>query len=182
MIVTANDCEWEIRSALERGVSGYLLGGCPLSEIVVGVRAVRGGMRDFSPCVSQRLAESLSTEPVTSREEEVLRLVVDGLCNRVVGRNLGIAVGTVKSHLKAIFEKLQVETRTQAVLTVGRRGLLRGNTNVRLAEWRGLERGLTAARSAGHASPPSTIRSKEVQQAERFASFQRARSGSGCAG
>jgi hypothetical protein len=55
----------------------------------------------------------------------VLHLVVEGLCNKAIGRHLGIAVGTVKSHLKATFDKLNVESRTQAVAAVERRGLLR---------------------------------------------------------
>jgi DNA-binding NarL/FixJ family response regulator len=67
----------------------------------------------------------MSVEPLTAREEQVLRLVVAGLCNKAIGRQLGIAVGTVKSHLKSAFEKLDVQSRTQAAAAVERRGLLR---------------------------------------------------------
>src|SRR5207244_6509368 len=63
--------------------------------------------------------------PLTAREEEVLRLVVEGLCNKAISSRLGIAVCTVKSHLKSTFDKLNVESRTQAVAAVERRGLLR---------------------------------------------------------
>ena len=59
------------------------------------------------------------------REEDVLCLVVEGLGNKAISRRLGIAVGTVKSHLKAAFDKLDVKSRTQAVAAVERRGLLR---------------------------------------------------------
>lgn len=124
VIVTASDCESEIRSAIERGVAGYFLAGTPLAEIVAGVRAVLQGARRFSAGVSERLAESLSSERLTSREEDVLELVVSGSCNKAIAKELRIAVGTVKSHLKSIFEKLQVATRTQAVAAAGRRGLL----------------------------------------------------------
>jgi DNA-binding NarL/FixJ family response regulator len=125
VVVAGIDREWEIRSALERGVRGYLLVGCSLDELAAGVRAVHRGARHLSPQVAARLAESISVEPLTAREEEVLRLVVEGLCNKAIGKRLGIAVGTVKSHLKSTFDKLNVESRTQAVAAVERRGLLR---------------------------------------------------------
>ena len=125
VIVATNDREYEIRCALERGVHGYLLFGCALDELVDGVRTVFRGARHLSPQVAARLAESISVEPLTSREDEVLRHVVEGLCNKAISRRLGIALGTVKSHLKSTFEKLHVESRTQAVAAVKRRGLLR---------------------------------------------------------
>jgi len=125
VILTAIDREWEIRSALARGVRGYLLVGCTLDELADGLRAVHRGARHLSPRAAARLAESISIEPLTAREEQVLRLVVEGLCNKAIGGRLGIAVGTVKSHLKSTFEKLHVRSRTQAVAVVERRGLLR---------------------------------------------------------
>jgi len=124
LIVTASDSECEIRTAIGCGVAGYLLAGCPLEHLAIGVRAIHRGARHFSPGVTQRLAESLATEPLTGREEAVLHLVVDGLCNKAIAARLGVALGTVKTHLKAIFDKLGVATRTQAVITVARRGLL----------------------------------------------------------
>jgi DNA-binding NarL/FixJ family response regulator len=125
MIVASNNREWEIRSALECGVRGYLLIGCALDELAAGVRAVYRGVRYLSPQVAVRLAEILSGDSLTVREEEVLRLVVDGMGNKAIARRLGIAVGTVKSHLKGIFDKLNVESRTQAICAAERRGLLR---------------------------------------------------------
>lgn len=125
LVVTSNNREWEIRSALERGVRGYLVVGCALDELAAGVRSVFRGVRYLSPQVALRLAEILAGDPLTAREEEVLRLVVDGMGNKAIARRLGIAVGTVKSHLKGIFDKLDVGSRTQAICTAERRGLLR---------------------------------------------------------
>lgn len=124
LVVASVDREWEIREALARGVRGFVLFGCALDELAMGVRAVHRGQRHLSPTVAQRLAESLSGEALTCREEEVLRLVVDGLGNKAIARRLNIAVGTVKSHLKGIFDKLHVESRTQAICATERRGLL----------------------------------------------------------
>lgn len=124
MIFASTDREWEIRRALESGVRGYLLVGCALTELAVGVRAVHKGLRHLSAGVSQRLAESVCAESLTPREEAVLRLVVDGLGNKAIARRLDIAVGTVKSHVKGVFNKLNVESRTQAMAAAERRGLL----------------------------------------------------------
>lgn len=125
VIVAGIDREWEIRSALESGVRGYLLVGCTLDELAAGVRAVHRGARHLSPQVAERLAESMFVEALTTREEDVLQHVVEGLGNKAIGKRLGIAEGTVKSHLKAAFEKLGVRSRTQASAAVERRGLLR---------------------------------------------------------
>lgn len=125
VIVASDDREWAIRRALALGVRGYIVSGCGLDELADGVRAAYRGARHLSPRVAARLAESMALEALTAREEEVLGLVVAGLCNKAIGRRLNIAVGTVKSHLKASFDKLRVESRTQAAAAVERRGLLR---------------------------------------------------------
>jgi DNA-binding NarL/FixJ family response regulator len=124
LIVGGSDREWDIRRALERGVHGYLLGGCTLEELATGIRAVHRGSRHLSPRAAARLAQSVYSESLTMREAEVLRLVTHGLPNKSIASRLGIAVGTVKSHLKASFEKLNVQNRTQAVALVEQRGLL----------------------------------------------------------
>jgi len=158
VVVAGFDREWEIRSALEQGVRGYILVGSSLDELADGVRAVHRGARHLSSQVAGRLAESLALEPLTAREEEVLELVVQGMCNKAIGRLLGIAVGTVKSHLKSAFDKLNVESRTQAVATVQRRGLLRGS----MAAGAAMESRMAAVRSA---TRPSIGRRAEGQVA-----------------
>jgi DNA-binding NarL/FixJ family response regulator len=124
VVVAGIDREWEIRSALEQGVRGYLLVGSALDTLAAGVRAVHRGARHLSPQVAERLAESISSEPLTAREEEVLRLLVEGLSNKAIAIRLAIAAGTVKSHLKSIFGKLNVQSRAHAVAVVEQRGLL----------------------------------------------------------
>lgn len=124
LVVAVTDREWEIRHALGNGVHGYLLAACSLDDLAIGVRAVHRGARYLSPGAAATLAESMSAEPLTTREEEVLRLVIAGLCNKAISRRLGIAVGTVKSHLRSTYEKLDVQSRTQAIAAVDRRGLL----------------------------------------------------------
>lgn len=124
VIVSSNDREGEIRFAMACGIRGYLLIGCALDELANGVRDVYRGIPHLSATVAQRLAESLACDALTVREEAVLRLVVDGMNNKEIARKLSIAVGTVKSHLKGIFDKLDVDSRTQAVRVAERRGML----------------------------------------------------------
>lgn len=124
LIVTRQDHECEIRHALERGVHGYLLLACRLEEVIVAVEAVRRGVRHLGPLAAQRLAESLTREPLTTREMDVLRILAAGDCNKAIGKKLNIAVGTVKSHVKSVLGKLDAVNRTEAAVVARQRGLL----------------------------------------------------------
>jgi DNA-binding NarL/FixJ family response regulator len=101
------------------------IGAAPRVAVVAGINreweirnALECGVRGYilSGCALDELIEGV---------REVLGLVVDGLCNKSIAKKLGIAEGTVKSHLKATFNKLSVQSRTQAIAVVERRGLFR---------------------------------------------------------
>jgi DNA-binding NarL/FixJ family response regulator len=124
LVLTSNDRETDIRRAIQAGVHGYLLLGGPLSEIIEGVTAVAHGMRYLGRSVAQRMADSLTWTTLTSREVEVLRLVVAGESNKAIARHLQIEVGTVKSHMSAIMTKLSATSRTQAAAIAVARGLV----------------------------------------------------------
>jgi DNA-binding NarL/FixJ family response regulator len=125
LVVTAQASEWEIRHAIACGVRGYLLADCEGQALQQAVRAVARGARCFDEMVSSRMAESLVHATLTPREHEVLRLLASGCANKVIAQRLGIAVGTVKAHIKAILEKMQVRTRMQAAALATERGMLR---------------------------------------------------------
>lgn len=124
LIVTRCETQWQIRNALERGVRGYLLLGCSPHELAEAVRGLHRGERYLGALVAQRIAESLTCEMPTGRELDVLRLLARGHGNKAIALKLNIAVGTVKSHVKAILQKLDAATRTEAAAVADRRGLL----------------------------------------------------------
>jgi DNA-binding NarL/FixJ family response regulator len=124
LVVTTQDREHAVRLALESGVQGYMLQGCPIDELVTGVRALARGQRFLSLAVAQRMADSMAREALTGRESQVLDLLAYGHCNKSIARELQIAVGTVKAHVKAIMAKLEAGSRTQAVSVAAQRGLV----------------------------------------------------------
>jgi DNA-binding NarL/FixJ family response regulator len=124
MVMAMSGREHEIRLALEGGVHGYLLLGCGIEDLAAGVRSLGRGARYLCPAAAQCLAESLAREALTVREADVLRLLALGHSNKAIARDLGIAVGTVKAHVKRILEKLGATTRTEAASIAVRHGLL----------------------------------------------------------
>ena len=133
LALTSNDREADIRRAIEAGIHGYLLVGGPLHELVEGVTTVANGVRYLCRAVAQRMADSLTRASLTSREIEVLQLVVNGESNKAIARHLHIEVGTVKSHMSAIMAKLDATSRTQAAGIAASRGLVDGHATVQSA-------------------------------------------------
>ena len=132
-ILANADREWQIRDALERGAAAFLLLGASADELFAAVRTVHRGGCHLSPSIAASLAMSLATEPLTEREGQVLTLLTDGLCNKLIATRLDISLGTVKAHLRSAFDKLGVHTRTEAILTAERRGVLRQPVHPRVA-------------------------------------------------
>ena len=124
LVMTTRHKESDIRRALEAGVRGYLLIGCSIDELVGAVRSLSAGMRHLSADAARLLADSIAREALTPREADVLALVVEGLGNKAIARALDVGIGTVKSHLRSIYGKLDATTRTEAVTMAERRGLL----------------------------------------------------------
>jgi DNA-binding CsgD family transcriptional regulator len=95
--------------------------------------------------VTERIAESLTRVTLTTRQTEVLELLQSGMCNKTIARDLGIAPGTVKAHVKGILEKLESTTRTQAVAVATHRGLIKASLDQPgLSAWRSGRGGLVS--------------------------------------
>ncbi len=128
VVLTTYETDADILRAVEAGATGYLLKDTPRDELVAGVRAAARGQTVLAPSVATRLVTSVrSSERLTDREVEVLRLVARGLSNQAVGRELFIAEATVKTHLLRAFAKLGVDDRTAAVTVAMGRGYLPGS-------------------------------------------------------
>lgn len=124
LVMSARDREHEIRSALEQGVQGYLPVACSPHELVAAVLSLARGQRYLAPAVAARMAESFGREAMTLREQEVLALLACGECNKSIARQLDIAIGTVKAHVKSIMHKLGASSRTKAICVANERGLI----------------------------------------------------------
>lgn len=127
LIVTQLDREWEVRTAMMAGVHGYLLQNSAADQLLAAVRALGRGMRYLSADLSRCVADSFTRIGLTSRETDVLQLLAQGQCNKSIARELGIGVGTVKTHVKGLFDKLGATARTHAVVLATRRGLVGDN-------------------------------------------------------
>jgi two-component system NarL family response regulator len=115
----------EIHAALQGGAASYLPKTVGQPELLKAVRLVAQGRTYVPADIAVRLAERLPCEELTSREQQVLALVVEGAGNAQIARRLGIAGGTVKNHISSIFEKLGVTQRTEAVAVAIKRGIVR---------------------------------------------------------
>ena len=115
-------------SALKAGAVGYVTKDSSISEVVEAIHIAANGNRPMSP----RLAEALLHEArrgtdgiISTREEEVLQLVADGLGTNEIAEALFISHRTVKNHLASIYEKLNARDRTQAVLMAVKMGIVK---------------------------------------------------------
>jgi DNA-binding NarL/FixJ family response regulator len=125
MILTHSDSEAKICHALEQGARGYLLFGCSLQDLSAGLRSIYLGGIALGPLVASRIADRMKQQALTRREGDILRHMMLGMSNKAIASRLTLAVGTVKTHVKSVLEKLDASSRTQAVSIAQRRGILR---------------------------------------------------------
>jgi len=113
-----------IYRAIQAGAKGYLLKDVPREALMDCIRRVHAGETCVPVHLAAKLAERVSGETLSAREIDVLKLMAQGKSNKEIGSALFISEGTVKSHVKAIFAKMNVISRTEAVATATRRGLI----------------------------------------------------------
>jgi len=124
IVLTTYDTDEDIYRALRAGAKAYLLKDTPREELLDTIRAVSAGRTRVPSDVAAKLVERVSSEALTAREVDVLRLIVAGHSNREIAALLYISEGTVKTHVNHILMKLGVSDRMQAVTTALRRGLV----------------------------------------------------------
>lgn len=124
IVLTTYDGDEDIYRSLQAGARGYLLKDVFFDELETAIRTVHAGSRHIPAAIAMRLAERMASSDLTSREMEVLELIVRGQSNKEIGASLTISEATVKSHINNILSKLGVTDRTQAVTTALQRGLV----------------------------------------------------------
>ena len=137
LALTAHDDDEYVFALLESGANGYLLKTAEIEELVKAIRAVHAGQPALDPLVTQKVVSQFMNgkslpdvmaqvgdemDGLTNRELEVLRMVAQGLTNKEVAQQLYISDRTVQAHLSSIFSKLQVSSRTEAVMYAIRKG------------------------------------------------------------
>ena len=114
--------------AVKAGAIGYLLKDTQAAELRTAIKAAAAGQVHLSPRASayllRKVQEPPLPEPLTEREMAVLRLLAQGQSNKEIARHLQVVEDTVKTHVRHILTKLGVQSRTQAVLSAARLGLV----------------------------------------------------------
>lgn len=118
IMLTIRDDDNTIFDALSAGASGYLLKDTPPVKLLNGIREVVEGGAPMTPAIARRVTASFKTKtdsPLSERETEILQALCDGHHYNAVAESLFISGHTVRSHIKNIYRKLQVNSRAEAV-------------------------------------------------------------------
>ena len=115
-----------IFNSIRAGASGYLLKSAPPAELILAVELVHAGGAPMSMQIARKVARHFrkivkptsDVEKLTAREQELVELLAKGYSYKELSDKLGISINTVRTHLQHIYEKLHVQSRTQAVLKV----------------------------------------------------------------
>jgi len=133
LVLTAYDDDPYVMAILQAGANGYVLKTASPAAIVQAVRDVFEGKSALDPRITRRLMahiagrqrlDSITYEALTGREQEVLALAAKGYTNKAIGVQLGISDRTVQGHLAKTYQKLDANSRTEAVMKAVSLGLI----------------------------------------------------------
>jgi DNA-binding NarL/FixJ family response regulator len=124
VILTTYEGDENVHRALHAGASAYLLKQAGFEEIVHCVRQVANNRRYLPPQLAEKLAQRIHASELSRRELDILAHLSAGKSNKLIARDAGIGVGTVKYHVNNILSKLNVSCRTEAACVARQRGLL----------------------------------------------------------
>ncbi len=126
VMLTVSDTESDVVAALRTGADGYLLKDMEPEDMLVLLRDAMRGRLVISPQLTELLARALREAPsgptrpaqagLTPREQQILALIARGWSNKLIARELDVAVGTVKVHVKHLLKKLGLKTRVEAAV------------------------------------------------------------------
>lgn len=135
LILTAYDDDNYVLGLLEAGATGYLMKSAKGQDLVEAVRAVRAGESVLHPKIIEKLLKQAMVKPVgaaeqkikdllSDREMEMLELLATGMSNKEIAEKLCLSLRTVKAHMSNIFTKMNVASRSEALVEALRKGLL----------------------------------------------------------
>jgi len=124
MMLTVYEDESRIFESLRAGATGYVLKTMPADRLLEAIASVKAGGSPMSSSIARRVVgffhhSGRATDPaadLTGREREILDLLVEGFRYREIGERLGISLDTVRTHIRHIYEKMQVRSRTEATV------------------------------------------------------------------
>ena len=121
VVLSAHDSRDQVLAAIELGAAGFLSKTVDAEQLVRGVQRVLAGGVILPATFNPAEPHDVQGQPeLSDRQRDVLRLLIDGLSNKLIGRALDLTEATVKSHLQQVYRKLGVESRTQAVVAAAR--------------------------------------------------------------
>ena len=125
LMLTIFDGEEDIYRAVSAGAKGYLTKSSECEEVLKAIRRIAGGAMYFPPDIAAKLKARDQRKPLTSRELEILRLLVKGHSTKEIVTLLNLSMGTIRLHISLILEKLGAFDRTNAVAIAIERGIVR---------------------------------------------------------
>jgi DNA-binding NarL/FixJ family response regulator len=126
VVLTTYAGDVQATRALKAGAKGYLLKSMLRKDLVETIRIVHSGKSRIPAEIASELASHLTSDALSAREIEVLRMVGEGCSNKIVADHLKITEDTVKGHMRNILSKLNANDRTHAVMIAVKRGFLEG--------------------------------------------------------
>jgi DNA-binding NarL/FixJ family response regulator len=134
LVLTALDDVLSVSTALEAGVSGFILKGVSGLDLIKALKTVHGGQRYATPELAFRMLELGSEKSLAprrdgrrrgglnQREQELLEHITKGLTNEEIAKKLGLSLGTIKYYISQLFKKMRVRNRLQAIMAARDQG------------------------------------------------------------
>ena len=125
LILTTYTTSDGIVRALDNGAIGAVFKSDANDELLTAIHTVSAGRKFISPAIQRQFESDPPIDPLSPRQTDILKGIVDGKSNTDIARDLGISPTVVRDHTSIIFEKLGVTNRTEAVATALRKHLLK---------------------------------------------------------
>ena len=135
-MLTVFDNDEKIFQAIRNGASGYLLKHTPPSEIIAAIFDIHRGGSPMTANIARKVLQFFQTQPVaapqpdrddyklSARELDIIKGLVSGYSYKLIADDLHISIDTVRSHIRHIYDKLQVNSKTEAILKAMQEGLV----------------------------------------------------------